>query len=84
MDYIPLSIIRTLRNQLLQASDIYVLPDYPHSSPDVRQEWIDYRRNLRDITKDIELSDDGTSAKVVSVPWPAKPSVDSNRPVHPL
>ena len=75
MNYFPLDMIRSIRNKLLQESDIYVLPDYPHSSPEVRQEWLDYRRNLRDITKTIELSEDGTCAKIVSVPWPAKPIV---------
>lgn len=73
MAYFPVDMIRSIRNKLLQESDIYVLPDYPHSSPEVRQGWLDYRQSLRDLTNDLELSEDGKSAKTLSVPWPAKP-----------
>lgn len=73
MDYFPLDMIRSIRNDLLQKSDIYVLPDFPHATPEVRQEWIQYRQALRDITKTVELSEDGLSVKILSVVWPAKP-----------
>lgn len=65
--------IRSIRNDLLQKSDIYVLPDFPHATPEIRQEWIQYRQALRDITKTVELSEDGLSVKILSVVWPAKP-----------
>ncbi len=65
--------IRSIRNDLLQKSDLYVLPDFPHATPEVRQEWIQYRQALRDITKTVELSEDGLSVKILSVVWPAKP-----------
>jgi hypothetical protein len=73
MDYFPLDMIRSIRNDLLQKSDLYVLPDFPHATPEVRQEWIQYRQALRDITKTVELSEDGLSVKILSVVWPAKP-----------
>lgn len=73
MDYFPLDMIRSIRNDLLQKSDIYVLPDFPHATPEIRQEWIQYRQALRDITKTVELSEDGLSVKILSVVWPAKP-----------
>ena len=65
--------IRSIRNDLLQKSDVYALPDFPHATPEVRQEWIQYRQALRDITKTVELSEDGLSVKILSVVWPAKP-----------
>ena len=73
MDYFPLDMIRYIRNDLLQKSDVYALPDFPHATPEVRQEWIQYRQALRDITKTVELSEDGLSVKILSVVWPAKP-----------
>jgi hypothetical protein len=73
MDYFPLDMIRSIRNDLLQKSDLYVLPDFPHATPEIRQEWIQYRQALRDITKTVELSEDGLSVKILSVVWPAKP-----------
>ena len=73
MDYFPIDMIRSIRNDLLQKSDVYALPDFPHATPEVRQEWIQYRQALRDITKTVELSEDGLSVKILSVVWPAKP-----------
>ena len=73
MDYFPLDMIRSIRNDLLQKSDVYALPDFPHATPEIRQEWIQYRQALRDITKTVELSEDGLSVKILSVVWPAKP-----------
>jgi hypothetical protein len=73
MDYFPLDMIRSIRNDLLQKSDVYVLPDFPHSTPEARENWIQYRQALRDITKTVELSEDGLSVKILSVAWPNKP-----------
>ena len=73
MDYFPIDMIRSIRNDLPQKSDVYALPDFPHATPEVRQEWIQYRQALRDITKTVELSEDGLSVKILSVVWPAKP-----------
>ena len=55
------------------APNVYALPDFPHATPEIRQEWIQYRQALRDITKTVELSEDGLSVKILSVVWPAKP-----------
>ena len=73
MEYFPLDMIRSIRNDLLQKSDVYALPDFPHSTPEAREEWIRYRQALRDITKTVELSEDGLSVKILSVAWPNKP-----------
>ena len=41
--------IRYERNTLLKDSDIYVIPDWPHTTPEARQAWLDYRQTLRDL-----------------------------------
>ena len=37
MEYFPLDMIRSIRNDLLQKSDLYALPDFPHSTPEARE-----------------------------------------------
>tara|TARA_B000000557_G_scaffold263867_1_gene267715 strand:- start:902 stop:1282 length:381 start_codon:yes stop_codon:yes gene_type:complete len=44
------NLVRTRRNQLLQASDFSQLPDLPD---DKKPAWAEYRQKLRDITKDV-------------------------------
>ena len=60
------------RNTKLTESDRYALPDYPHSSPAVRQAWLDYRQQLRDF---IEVATPTFSEEgKIEVEWPTKPS----------
>ena len=37
------------RNILLNSTDKYVTIDYPHVTPEKRQEWLNYRQALRDL-----------------------------------
>lgn len=46
---IRMNTIRYERNTLLKDSDIYVIPDWPHTTPEARQAWLDYRQTLRDL-----------------------------------
>lgn len=57
--------IRNRRNELLAASDIYVIVDYPISEIK-RDEWKSYRQALRDVTTQSTFPDDVT--------WPTEPS----------
>ena len=57
--------IRIERNILLQASDKYMLDDWPHASPDVKTAWVDYRRALRDMAV---IAADPENPK-----WPTQP-----------
>lgn len=41
--------LRKRRNQLLDQSDKYTTPDFPHPTEEVRQAWLDYRQALRDL-----------------------------------
>ena len=41
--------VKQRRNYLLNESDKYAIPDWPHSTPEIRQAWLDYRQALRDL-----------------------------------
>jgi hypothetical protein len=41
--------MREKRNELLKESDFKFVSDYPHSSDEKKQEWINYRQLLRDL-----------------------------------
>ena len=43
---------RIERNALLKETDLYVISDYPHKTPEIKEAWITYRQALRDSTKD--------------------------------
>ena len=64
--------VRLKRNILLQECDHYIFPDYPIAE-EVKQQWIEYRQALRDITVTEPLpsmDDDG----YLRVSWPTKPT----------
>jgi|MEHZ01.5.fsa_nt_MEHZ011526083.1_3 hypothetical protein len=45
----PLQELRTERDTLLNQTDKYGVSDYPHTTPEKKQEWLDYRQALRDL-----------------------------------
>ena len=49
IDAQPLKELRTKRNTILDQSDKYATIDYPHPTPEKKQEWLDYRQALRDL-----------------------------------
>jgi len=51
-DEYELNLFRIERDALLKESDLYVIPDYPHKTPEIKEAWIAYRQALRDSTKD--------------------------------
>ena len=51
-DEYELNLFRVERDALLKESDLYVLPDFPHKTPDKKEAWALYRQALRDSTKD--------------------------------
>jgi hypothetical protein len=51
-DEYELNLFRIERNALLKESDLYVISDYPHNTPEIKEAWITYRQALRDSTKD--------------------------------
>jgi hypothetical protein len=49
IDAQPLKELRTKRNTLLAQTDYVATIDYPHATPEKKQEWLDYRQALRDL-----------------------------------
>jgi hypothetical protein len=49
IDAQPLKELRTKRNTLLAQTDYVATIDYPHPTPEKKQEWLDYRQALRDL-----------------------------------
>lgn len=65
--------LRMNRNKLLNDSDRYSLSDYPHENDTIRNQWLSYRQNLRDVTTqtptiNIETGD------ISNITWPTKPN----------
>ena len=58
--------IRSKRNTLLDQSDKYVTVDFPHATPEKKQEWLDYRQALRDLPT---VTEDPANPV-----WPVQPS----------
>jgi hypothetical protein len=50
----PLKELRTKRNTLLAQTDYVATIDYPHPTPEKKQEWLDYRQALRDLPSTTE------------------------------
>ena len=69
----PLKILREERNLLLDKTDKYVVIDYPHPSEEVKQAWLTYRQELRDLpaTATPQLDENGN---LTNVTWPTPPS----------
>tara|TARA_B100000575_G_scaffold290577_1_gene294525 strand:- start:118 stop:504 length:387 start_codon:yes stop_codon:yes gene_type:complete len=69
----PLKILREERNLLLDKTDKYVVIDYPHPSEEVKQAWLTYRQELRDLpaTATPQLDENGNITNVI---WPTPPS----------
>ena len=65
--------LREERNALLDKSDKYVTQDYPHLLQKDLQDWVDYRRALRNLptTARPTLDEDGN---LTGVEWPPIPS----------
>ena len=60
--------IRTKRNRLLTESDwVVVKAKETHANASIPSDWVDYRTELRDITKQSDPDD---------ITWPTKPSWD--------
>ena len=70
---LPFSHLRQIRNFKLKKTDVYSLPDFPHSNETTKQAWLTYRQQLRDLPANSspQLDDDGILTNVV---FPTPPS----------
>lgn len=71
---IALKILREQRNIKLKETDIYTLSDFPHNSEEIKQEWIHYRKNLRDLPSTYSsVTIDTSTGELLNVIWPDPP-----------
>ena len=47
-------LLRADRDKLLEETDKYALPDWPHASLAKQTEWLEYRQALRDLPANTE------------------------------
>ena len=69
----PMKKLREERDKKLLETDKYSITDWPHASEEVKQAWITYRQELRDLptTATPQLNDD---FELTNVTWPTPPS----------
>jgi hypothetical protein len=69
----PMKQLRQERNKKLFDTDYRIVADFPHPSEEVKQAWITYRQELRDLptTSTPQLDENG---KLTNVIWPTPPS----------
>ena len=66
--------IRAERNILLSESDKYTsIPDWPHQTEEIKQAWIIYRQELRDLPNNSQLELD-QNGNLINVEWPVPPT----------
>lgn len=69
---LPLKELRTLRDNLLINSDVYGLSDFPFTNETMKQEWMTYRKNLRNLPSNSDPNLDSNN-ELCNVTWPSKP-----------
>ena len=70
----PMKKLREERDNKLLETDKYTsIPDWPHASEEVKQAWITYRQELRDLpsTSTPQLDE---NSELTNVTWPTPPS----------
>ena len=69
----PLILLREERDNKLKESDIYGLSDFPFANDTIKQAWITYRQELRNLpsTTTPQLDENG---ELTNVTWPTPPS----------
>ena len=66
LDGQPLKELRQERNRRLDQTDYLFTSDFPHTTPEKKQEWLDYRQALRDLPTATEDPENPV--------WPVQPS----------
>lgn len=74
----PVEALKKLREQrdpLLDKTDRFALPDFPHDSDEIRQAWLNYRQELRDLPANSpNVSIDLETGELTGVVWPTEPT----------
>jgi hypothetical protein len=68
-------LLRQKRNAILKDTDVYALPDFPHSTLEKRNKWLAYRQQLRDLTNTANplLNPETYELDLDSIEWPQRP-----------
>jgi len=68
-----MKILREKRNIKLNDTDKYTIADWPHTTEEIKQSWLDYRQTLRNLPSNSspQLDDNG---ELTNVNWPITPS----------
>ena len=74
LSQLPMDILRSERDTLLQRTDIYVLSDFPHATESVRQLWLTYRQNLRDLPANNPNPSINSNLELTNVTFPVDPN----------
>ena len=69
---LPLKELRTIRDNLLINSDVYGLSDFPFTNETMKQEWMTYRKNLRNLPSNSDPKLDSNN-ELYNVTWPNRP-----------
>ena len=69
----PMKKLREERNIKLSQCDIYGLSDFPFDNDTVKQSWLTYRQELRDLPSNSTPSFD-ENGQLTGVTWPIPPS----------
>lgn len=72
----PVEALKKLREQrdpLLDKTDRFALPDFPHDSDEIRQAWLNYRQELRDLPANSGVTINPETGALEGVVWPVKP-----------
>ena len=69
----PMKRLREERDKKLLETDKYSINDWPHASEEVKQAWVTYRQELRDLpaTSTPQIDDNDELTNVI---WPSPPS----------
>ena len=65
--------LRYKRDKLLLETDKYTLSDFPHANDTIRNQWLTYRQQLRDITTQTPTVNIYTG-EITNIIWPTPPS----------
>jgi len=70
---LPMKRLRRERDYKLKKCDVYGLSDYPFANDTIKQSWLTYRQELRDLptTSTPGLGENG---QLTNVTWPTPPS----------
>ena len=70
---LPIKKLREVRDKKLLETDKYSINDWPHASEEVKQAWMTYRQELRDLpaTSTPQIDDNDELTNVI---WPTPPS----------